>query len=139
MNRMTALALVTLATLSSIGAASAQDRGLRATVPFEFTVGTRLLPADTYRVTVISAGLIRLQNRDGHFAAATTTFMDAKQSPNGSKLVFTKHGNQYFLREILCPTNPGMNVAIPPSKLEKRVERQEAMLHGGEPVLIAAR
>jgi hypothetical protein len=32
-----------------------------------------------------------------------------------------------------------MNVDIPKSKQEKQAQRQEAMVNGGEPVLIAAR
>ena len=144
MKRKTSIALIIQSALglSTLGAAArvlAQEPGIQATVPFEFTVSGKLLPADTYTITSSSPGVVMIQSADKHFSAITTASHGNQQSGDGSKLVFDKYGDQYFLHRILCPSTASMNVDIPKSKLEKRVQRQEAMVNWGEPVLIAAK
>jgi hypothetical protein len=138
MKRTLASALF-LTSLFAVGAASAQEHGLTANVPFEFTVGTRLLPAGTYTVTSPSSGVVQFQSADKHIAAMTTTSQQENDPAKGNKLVFSRYGDQYFLRDVLSPTAASLNVHVPRTRLEKQVQRQEAMLGGGQPVLIAAR
>jgi hypothetical protein len=138
MKRTLAIAFFSLGTLFTLGA-SAQDRGVQATVPFDFTVGGRLLPADTYTITSPSSGIVIVQDKGNHVTAITTVSADANQSvKSGGKLIFIKYGDQYFLHEVLCPA-AGMAANIPTTKLEKRIQHQEAMVRGGEPVLVATR
>jgi hypothetical protein len=136
MKRNFAFALIGLSTLAACGKAVAQEPAVKATVPFEFTVGGRLLPADTYTITA-SSGVLFVKSVGGRYSAITTASYD-NRSVEGGKLVFNKYGDQYFLHEVLCPT-VGMHSNIPASKLEKRVKTQEARLGGGEPVLVAAK
>jgi hypothetical protein len=136
MKRNFAIALIALSTLAAGGKAVAQQPAVRATVPFEFTVGGRLLPADTYTITS-SSGVLVIRSIDGRFTSMTTSSHD-NRSVTGGKLVFNKYGDQYFLHEVLCPA-VNMHASIPTSKLEKRVQIQEARLGGAEPVLVAAR
>jgi hypothetical protein len=136
MKRNFAIALLALSTLAAGGKAVAQQPAVRATVPFEFTVGGRLLPADTYTITS-SSGVLVIRSIDGRFTSMTTSSHD-NRSVTGGKLVFNKYGDQYFLHEVLCPA-VNMHASIPTSKLEKRVQIQEARLGGAEPVLVAAR
>ncbi|MBV8114110.1 MAG: hypothetical protein JO300_05170, partial [Silvibacterium sp.] len=51
MKRITTTALFILAALVTAGGAVAQDRAVRATVPFDFTVGDKLLPAGNYEIS----------------------------------------------------------------------------------------
>jgi hypothetical protein len=51
-------------------------------------------------------------------------------------LVFQKYGNQYFLSEVLGPST-SLNVAIPRSKREQSVRREEATLRESSQILIA--
>jgi len=81
------------------------------------------------------AGLSREQVLD---AALTLVDRDGAKPPNGGKLMFHKYGNQYFLSEILCSWTD-MNVSVRPSKAEKRVQLQQAMVHPNSEVFIAAR
>ena len=53
MKRNFAIALLAVSTLAAAGKAVAQDLAVQATVPFEFTVGGKLLPADTYTITFV--------------------------------------------------------------------------------------
>jgi len=138
MKRIMAIALVAFASLFSAGSALAQYRAVQSTVPFDFTVGDKLLPSGTYTITSESYGLILLQNSDRRVAIFSTALADNRELKGGGKLVFTKYGDQYFLREVLCP-EASMNLSLPHSRQEKRVRTQEAMVHNDEQVLVAAK
>jgi hypothetical protein len=136
MKRNFAIALIALSTLAGVGKAVAQEQAVKATVPFEFTVGGKVLPADTYTVSSPSEGLVVIRSDDRHFTSITTGSFDDREV-KGGKLVFAKYGDQYFLHEVICPA-VGLHSRIPTSKLEKRVRTQEAMAGGGAPVMVSA-
>jgi len=140
MKRKTAIALFALSTLGAAARVVAQEPAVQATVPFEFTVGGKLLPADTYSITSSESGIILIRNADNHFWAVTTASHSNQESAVGSALVFDKYGDRYFLHEVMCPKIAALNVDVPKSKLEKTVQVQEAK-YGGEPevVLVASR
>ena len=53
MKRITAIvALLAAASTIGLGNAFAQGNAVRATMPFDFTVGNKVLPAGTYTITV---------------------------------------------------------------------------------------
>lgn len=136
MKRIAGIALIALAGVLSAGNALAQDQGVQAKVPFDFTAGNRLLPSGTYTITSLSAGVVLIQDRDKHVSTVSTTIFDSREPKNEGELVFNKYGDQYFLREVLCPAG-GMNVSLPQSKQEKRVRLQEAMVHNSDQVFLA--
>ena len=136
MKRITVTALFTLATLVTAGGAMAQGRAARATVPFDFTVGDKLLPAGNYEITAPSTGIIEVQDREKHVAMLAATTYDSHESRNGGKLVFDKIGDQYFLHEVLCE-QAAINVNLPLSKQEKRAQRQEASIDNTSQVFVA--
>jgi len=140
MKRNIAIALLAVSTLGAAARAVAQTPAVEAKVPFEFTVGGKLLPADTYTITSTESGVILIRNADNHFWVETTAVQTNQQSRRAGALVFDKYGNRYFLHEVLDPNVAGLNVDVPKSKLEKTVQVQEAK-YGGEPevVLIASR
>jgi hypothetical protein len=142
MKRITAIALFTLASTLGIGNGWAQNHEVRAAVPFDFTVGNRLLPAGSYSISPVMDGAIEIQNREMHIGVLTQASGDSNRSANGGKLVFNKYAGQYFLREILCES-AAMNVNLPATKMEKRARARtelDAKLHNsGSQVLIATR
>jgi hypothetical protein len=138
MKRITAIALLAIANFAMAGTSFAQSNAVRAKVPFDFTVGKQLLPAGTYTIKAKSSGLIVIQNHDKPITVLTMVEQDGNRSPNGGKLMFHKYGDQYFLSEILCDW-VDMDVAFRPSKIEKRVQLQQAMIHPSSEVFIAAR
>ena len=79
-----------------------------------------------------------IENHDKPTAVLSLVLPDSKKSRNGGKLVFNKYGDQYFLSEILCDSAE-MNMAIPPSKLEKRTQLQNARLNTSTQTFVAAR
>jgi hypothetical protein len=138
MKRITAIALLAIANFAMAGTSFAQSKMVRANVPFDFTVGKQLLPAGTYTIKEESSGLIAIRNHDKPITVLTIVDQDGARSPNGGKLKFHRYGDQYFLSEILCDW-ADMDVAVRPSKTEKRVQLQQAMVHPSSEVFIAAR
>jgi hypothetical protein len=137
MKRITAIALFTITGFVTAGSALAQNRAVRADVPFDFTVGDKLLPPGTYEITTAMSGVIEIQNRGKHVAVLTPASPDNNTSQTG-KLVFDKLGNQYFLSEILCAPS-AINVSLPPTRAEKQARMQQAALHTPTQVFIAAK
>ena len=133
---ITSIAIFALVSLVTVGSISAQERAVKANVPFDFTVGDKLLPAGTYTISEENANVIKIQNRDKHVVMLSTTTSDGREAKTG-ELVFNKYGDQYFLHEILC-TSANMNMAVPTSKQEKRARVQEASLNSnGQQVYLA--
>jgi len=133
---ITSIALFALVSFVTVGSISAQDRAVKATVPFDFTVGNTLLPAGSYTIAAEDTGVIKIRNTDGRIVLLSTTTPDGKEAKT-DELVFNKYGDQYFLREILC-ASADMNMAVPASKQEKRAREQEASLNTpGQQVYLA--
>ena len=70
-------------------------------VPFDFRVGSSHLSAGHYRVLHVGSHLIQFQRDDGKAnglipVMVTNTRFDIE----GSKLVFNRYGNQYFLSQV---------------------------------------
>jgi hypothetical protein len=137
MKRITAVAFFTLASILGAGKTLAQSHEVRAAVPFDFTVGDKLLPEGSYSITPVMDGAIEIWNRGTHIGVLTQASADSNRSQNGSELVFEKAAGHYFLREILCES-AAMNVNLPTTKREKRARVEEARMHNdGGQVLIA--
>jgi hypothetical protein len=139
MKRITALAFFTIAGFLTAGHALAQQHEVRATVPFDFTVGGKLLPSGNYTINSVSNGGIEIRSREQHIAVLALAFPTVEQSAKGNELVFEKHAGEYSLREILCESY-AMNLSLPAEKWRKGTPRDEAKLHTrNEQVLIAAK
>ena len=137
MKRITAFALFTLANLVTAGSVLAQDPSVEASVPFAFTVGTKMFPSGTYTISTQAGSpeMLLIQNRTQGIAIFTPAHGDARQSKHG-ELVFHKYGDRYFLSEILF-SYCNMNMEIPTSKPERSAQLQQAKLHGSDQVLVA--
>ena len=73
MKRINVIAFLTLASALGIGSASAQTQSaqVRATVPFDFTVANKQLPAGTYSIARAKNGAIEILNRKGRVVMIT--------------------------------------------------------------------
>jgi hypothetical protein len=140
MKRILATALVIASTLVAAGASFAQDQQLKATVPFNFTVGDSTLPAGTYTVgaNTYSPDVLALRNREKHINILTIGRSDESNPRKVDVLVFHKYGNQYFLSQIRSE-GASLNIDFTVTKAEKRARTQveEAGLSVNDPVLIA--
>jgi hypothetical protein len=139
MKRTTAIVLIAMANFAMAGTSFAQSKGVPATVPFDFIVGDKLLPAGTYTIErkSMDTSVIVIKNHDKPIAAFSLVNQDSAKSPNGGKLLFHKYGGRYFLSEVLCD-EADMNVELPTSKTEKRAQLQQATLKSGSQTVVAA-
>lgn len=137
MNRISAVALLTLASVATCTGAIAQQ--LKANIPFDFTVGNTWMPAGEYTITEPIRQV--LQVRGGGHVASIVSAESHNESNSGSQLVFDKYGDQYFLHEVLCSSISSLNLDITASKAERKARERalEAKLHIGEQTMVAAR
>ena len=140
MKRITAIALLALASLFTAGAAmAADDRGAQATVPFAFNVGDKALPAGVYIIHSMGSGVLELQSKDRKNTVMSIAFNDSNEPKNGNGVwVFNRYGDKYFLTEVLCPAG-GMSVKLPTSKLERKAQINEAALPTTTQILVATK
>ena len=128
MKQMIAMALFALASLVTVDSAMAQNYRVKANIPFNFMVGSTRLPAGTYTFSSQDRIALQIQNGSEQATVLSGVAADDKGSDN-VKLIFTLYGDQYFLSKILCP-NPMLNLKLPVSKLEKKLERERLQGHG---------
>jgi hypothetical protein len=108
-------------------------------VPFSFKMGSKQLPAGTYKVSAMSNNVgAKIQNSDSYESAMSV--VTATASTDGtSKLVFHHLAGQYFLAEIWSGASVGL--VIPTSREEKDLEKELRIASGqpnpSENVLIA--
>jgi hypothetical protein len=139
MKRIIALALFTIASLASYTSATAQQPGMRAKIPFDFTVGNTWLPAGEYTITSPLQSEVRLQNTNNAFTVTVVSTHSNHYSVSVSELVFLRYGDRYFLHCVLGGPNSDMNLDVTSGKAEKEAGMQEATLQNGHEVLVAAR
>ena len=131
MKRIIAIAFVAASLITGLSSASAQTR-VKADIPFDFRVGSTLLPAGSYYINATEPGVVWISNKDGKEHAVTIVLASSGSEDLGSKLVFNRYGNQYFLRETLKADGKEC-MLFPQSKQEKRVRMEEANLaHAGQ-------
>ena len=104
------LMLFSLFTSCAIGPAIGQTaQTVRAQIPYEFTVGSKTLPAGTYTLSA-SAALIQVQPPSGAAVAAriVTRLGGPAEFLQDGALVFDKEGGQRILSEVWMPGSDGI-------------------------------
>jgi hypothetical protein len=101
----------------------AQTIDVRATIPFEFRMGQRVMAAGDYTVHH-SNGLLML--RPEHGGKPVISLAIATELPKDSStpgLLFHRYGDSYFLAEIWTPGYAN-GLGVPKSPLEKELARR---------------
>jgi hypothetical protein len=106
----------------AVGCANAQlTHGVRADIPFAFTVANQTFPAGQYTVKPINdMGFLAIT---GNGSAMTMTISQATDSASAqklSKLVFHKYGDRYFLYQVWV-RGEERGRQIPPTKVEREL------------------
>jgi hypothetical protein len=97
------IAMLSLMTLLVVATAFA-ERPLKATIPFDFTVGSTQMSAGEYTVTFDIPGLVRITRDDQKTSCAILTMaVQARKVPQAGALVFNKYGDAHFLSRIWSP------------------------------------
>jgi hypothetical protein len=114
----TVAATVTLSLLVTALAVHAQSYGLRARIPFAFTVGTAALPSGTYTIqrADFGQGILMIRNLN-QGAMVLSQKGHGSGVPGKPRFVFRRYGRQYFLREVWFAEAGGY--ALPETRQER--------------------
>ena len=120
--------------------APAQTITLKASVPFDFVVGGRTMPAGEYVLSTNGdSGVLQVMNADKSIQAAltVTNAADGPLEGDGAYLEFNRYGGDYFLAKI-WDRGTGSGRSIPMSRTE-REKAQSASLGKPEVMTVLAR
>jgi hypothetical protein len=111
--------------------AHAQTPGstMRVTIPFDFIVRGKPLPAGNYQMARINDSpeglIIRNVNDKKDHVMFQTESVEPKRIPKRNEIVFHRYGDSYFLSEVLTAGQAtGREVA--PSRAERQLKREMA-------------
>jgi len=109
--------------LAAVGCFSLHAQTIRvtATIPFEFQLGSNVMPAGDYSVTH-SNRVLTLRCETGAYKSAMvfTNAANAEPASATSKLVFHRYGNEYFLAKVWSNASRA-GAEIPPAKREREL------------------
>ena len=136
-------AVLTCGLLAGVTAATAYAQmpgtALRATIPFDFSVRGKILPAGEYEITQINdspEGLVIRNVNDKHdHVMFETESVEPRTIPTRDEIVFHRYGDSYFLSEVLTAgEETGRELA--PSRAERQL-RGEMASNKTEPETVA--
>ncbi len=136
--------IVTLSLLVAAVASSAiaQSRPLvKATVPFNFSVGSQQMSAGRYTIAKSgAAGLVLIRGDQGKAAFVLTNIRVGNTESDKTKLVFRRYGEQYFLGQMWAKgETAGVNFPVSGAErkiINSRPDRHLAMLAEPETVTV---
>ena len=122
------LAVLVVAAFVAVTAGYAQSTArLTGNIPFEFRVGSSVLPAGEYEIIPSSSPrtlLVRAEDGKAAIVALPNT-AEKLQAPADSKLVFNRYGNTYFLSQV-WHAGISRGYEMPKSKAEREMARNAA-------------
>jgi len=124
MKQTIAIALCVATMILASSCASAQSYA-KATIPFDFRVGSALMPSGTYLIDSSHPRTLWVRSQDGHANAVILASATSGSTRAAQKLVFHRYGSQYFLTETRR-ANGESEMTFGPSKLEKSIRSEEA-------------
>lgn len=96
---------------------------LKATIPFDFTVGGTRMTAGEYTIALDKPGTAWIIREDRRASCGVVTMgVSARQMPESGKLVFHNYRGTFFLSQIWSPGNT-YGRELHKSKLELEVAR----------------
>jgi len=140
MNCITAILSAVLLGGLAASALSAQSTSLNlvASIPFDFSAGSTVLPAGEYSIRTLHPYVVEISSLDNRaLRAAVTTSMagGGSYSTKPSQLVFQRYGSKYYLHQVWREGAPlGYEMRLP--------KHEKSMLVATNPrdqVVIAAR
>jgi hypothetical protein len=102
---------------------------MRVTIPFDFIVRGKTLPAGNYEIKRVGdspAGLIvqNVNEKREHLIFETES-LETRNIPDRSEIVFNRYGDSYFLSEVLT-AGEELGREVTPSRAERQLRREMA-------------
>lgn len=112
---------------------------IRVSIPFDFIIRGRTLPAGTYEVmrlpdTQEVLEIRNIKDKRDHSAFETEPFQ-AHRIANRNELVFNRYGDSYFLSEVVT-AGEQIGREMPPTHAERQLRREMAS-NNREPETVA--
>jgi len=107
-NKAVRICLLIALAADLITAARAQTPEYRATIPFDFSVGNKTLPAGDYVIALAdfieSRNVLTIRKVKGEESETVMFFpKSSKDAIESSEIAFNRYDKQYFLAEIISP------------------------------------
>jgi hypothetical protein len=136
-------AALTCGLLTVVAAATAYAQlpgtAVRATIPFDFSVRGKTLPAGDYeirRITDQPGGLIISNLNDRHERILFETApVEARKIANRAEIIFERYGDSYFLSEVFAGGSQTGRELFP--SREERMLKRESASNKTEPERVA--
>ncbi len=137
------VALLTLIGMTAAAAQAQSSASVRATIPFEFKVADKIMPAGEYVIREVNpssdAVTLQIASRRGDASVMVRTTAMQTNGAQRSALVFNRYGNHYFFSTVAIE-GLAYSWQAPRSRGERGVARELAMLKTqGEAVTVALR
>jgi len=132
---MSVLAMLSRMLAVGTAFAQAQDK-VTGTIPFQFNVGSKTLPAGEYVIRRFDAATVLILNRDSNEAAvAIWSNTESHARAGASLLVFNRYGHHYFLAQVWTPESARR---LSKSKFELEVASEAATeaKNGADPAVV---
>jgi acetyl-CoA carboxylase beta subunit len=124
--------MILLVTVMGVSSASGQTSGgtqMTASIPFDFQVGNKTLPAGDYIVRCINMAsdqrALQLLARDGGARVTVQTNSVMGKASDSARLIFNRYGEHYFFAQAWLPGDT-TGMRAPKSSYEKRIARELA-------------
>lgn len=125
MNRIIAFALLLVGmSLGMASRASAQYPSVIVKVPFDFAVGNRVLPPETYKISP-SGAFLSFNSNDWKHSVFALGLQSNSTTDGRDKLVFDYVNGRYFLRGIVSNWKR-LSVQFPLSNAERKSQEMRA-------------
>jgi hypothetical protein len=132
---------VLLFMLAAVSGYAQTTRALRVTVPFEFSIHNRVLPAGEYLVSQVGTNGLPLFLIRGGEDQPALVFVGNGTVRNGEPdqpgAVFHRYGTSYFLAELWW--GDSSSVDVPESKTERDLAKTASLSRPDQVVLLASR
>jgi hypothetical protein len=115
------LVAMTVLTALTCANASAQTAKVNANIPFNFQMGTTLMPAGEYAFRQ-NGHVLTVHPLNGGSAAMILTMPAWRRAVTGGRVQFRRYGDSYFLTGIWLP-NSQDGLTVPQSAREKELAR----------------
>ncbi len=128
---MNIVAAISFLFMVSAVSAYAQAPEMKANIPFDFQIQGKVMSAGAYTFTepISQKNLLIIRGDQKDSAAATIAyFVDAEKQANGTKLVFRRYGDQYFLAQLIFKDS-AKNRELPTTKAERAIVKEMRARH----------
>ncbi len=130
MKKHSLIPLLAMVVVLAVGSAYAQlpsPGGVKANIPFNFTVNRMTLPAGEYTVSNSgTSGVLLISAQDSSQRGFISTIgVQANKGSSQTKLVFHRYGDQYFLSQIWV-SGESSGRELPRTRAEKELMAKAA-------------